>query len=77
MTFYGLLHLSRELENPYGQDFNDIDLSRYQDDLHEDSELPREGRGWGGAWRQPCFPRPWRPGSWRWLRGWEPYRRGT
>ena len=37
MTFYGLLHLSRELENPYGQDFNDIDLARYQDDLHEDS----------------------------------------
>ena len=37
MAFYGLLHLSRELENPYGQDFNDIDLARYQDDLHEDS----------------------------------------
>lgn len=34
--FYGLLHLSRELENPFGFDFNDIKLSKFQDDLHDD-----------------------------------------
>ena len=35
-AFYGVLHLSKELENPYGWDFNDIDLSTFQKALHED-----------------------------------------
>ena len=35
-AFYGVLHLSKELENPYGWDFNDIDLNSFQKALHED-----------------------------------------
>ncbi len=34
--FYGVMHLSKELENPYGWDFNDIDLASFQQNLHED-----------------------------------------
>jgi hypothetical protein len=36
LGFYGVLHLSKELENPYGFDFNDIDLSLFQRQLHEE-----------------------------------------
>ena len=36
LGFYGVLHLSKELENPYGWDFNDIDLNSFQKSLHED-----------------------------------------